>query len=134
MILRLGSKIIELLTEEARKVYPVEACGILFGKTSLAIAIVEKVVLAPNILRSSERFEINPGTVVKAIQESEKEGLDFVGLFHSHPAPAIPSSVDVKFMKLWGDAVWLVLSSTEHKIAAFQLKDGKLEIVTLEVE
>jgi proteasome lid subunit RPN8/RPN11 len=115
-------------------VHPVEACGILFGQTSLTKAVVEKVVLAPNTLRSGERFEINPETVVKAIVESEKKGLHFVGLFHSHPAPATPSLVDVKFMKLWGDAIWLILSSTEDKIAAFQMKDGKLEEVTLDLE
>jgi hypothetical protein len=37
-------------------------------------------------------------------------------------------------MKLWGDAIWLILSSTEDKIAAFQMKDGKLEEVTLDLE
>jgi hypothetical protein len=38
-----------------------------------AKAVVEKVVIAPNILRSGERFEINPETAVKAIAESEKK-------------------------------------------------------------
>jgi len=123
-----------LLKEEARKVHPIEACGIFFGRTSLTKAVVEKVVLAPNILRSSTRFEMNPETVVNAILESEKKGLHFIGLFHSHPAPATPSLVDVKFMKLWGDAIWLILSSTDDKIAAFQIKDGKLEEVTIEVK
>ena len=132
--LRLRHNHIELLKKEARRVYPIEACGILFGQMNLAKAVVEKVVLAPNILHSGARFEINPETVVKAILESEKKGLHFVGLFHSHPAPATPSPIDVKSMKLWGDAIWLILSSTEDKIAAFQMKDGTLEEVTLEVE
>jgi proteasome lid subunit RPN8/RPN11 len=101
---------------------------------SLTKAVVEKVVIAPNTLRSGKSFEINPETVVNAIAESEKKGLHFIGLFHSHPAPANPSPVDVKFMKLWGDAIWLILSSTEDKIAVFQMKDGKLEEVAIEVE
>ena len=70
---------ISLLREEARRVHPIEACGILFGKLNQAKAVVEKVVMAPNILRSGERFEINPETVVKAIAESEKKGLPFIG-------------------------------------------------------
>jgi proteasome lid subunit RPN8/RPN11 len=122
-----------LLEEEARRVHPVEACGILFGKLNHAEAVVEKVVIAPNILRSGERFEINPETVVKAILESEKKGLYFIGLFHSHPAPANPSLVDIEFMKLWGDAIWLILSLTDGKLAAFQMKDGLLEEVAIEL-
>lgn len=88
--------------------------------------------MAQNILRSNVRFEVNPEIVVKAIQESEREGLDFLGLFHSHPAPATPSRVDKKFMRLWGDAIWLILSSTERRFAAFQLQNGEVGEVTLE--
>ena len=123
---------ISLLREEARRVHPIEACGILFGKLNPAEAVVEKVVMAPNVLCSSERFEINSETVVKAIAESEKKGLHFIGLFHSHPASANPSLVDMKFMKLWGDAIWLILSLTDGKLAAFQMKDGLLEEVALD--
>ena len=132
MNLRLRPYHISLLREEARRVHPIEACGILFGKLNHAEAVVEKVVMAPNVLRSGERFEMNPETVVKAIAESEKKGLHFIGLFHSHPASANPSLVDMKFLKLWGDAIWLILSLTDGKLAAFQMKDGLLEEVALD--
>ena len=132
MNLRLRPYHIRLLKEEARRVHPIEACGILFGKLNQAEAVVEKVVMAPNVLRSGERFEINPETAVKAIAESEKNGLHFIGLFHSHSAPANPSLVDMKFMKLWGDAIWLILSLTDGKLAAFQMKDDELEEVALD--
>jgi len=131
--LRLRPYHIRLLKEEARRVHPIEACGILFGKLNHAEAVVEKVVMAPNVLRSGERFEMNPETVVKAIAESEKKGLHFIGLFHSHPASANPSLVDMKFLKLWGDAIWLILSLTDGRLAAFQMKDGLLEEVALKL-
>ena len=134
MNLRLRRHHIELFEEETRRVNPFEACGILFGKTSLGTATVEKIVIAPNTLRSTVRFEINPELVVKAIMEAEREGLDFIGLFHSHPAPAKPSLIDKKFMKLWGDTIWLILSSTERKFAAFQMQDGEVKEVTIEFE
>ena len=100
MNLRLRRNHIELLKKEARRVYPIEACGILFGQMSLKNAVVQKVVLAPNILHSGARFEINPETVVKAILESEKKGLHFVGLFHSHPAPARAHGIQYFSVKL----------------------------------
>jgi proteasome lid subunit RPN8/RPN11 len=125
---------IKALKEEAQKVQPIEACGMLFGKMNPTAAVVEKVVIAPNMLRSRKRFEIHPEIVVKRILESEKDGLDFIGLFHSHRAPAYPSSIDIKSMKLWGDAIWLILALIDGKFAAFQMIDEKIEEVALQIE
>lgn len=99
----------------------------LFGKLSDNKASVEKVEVAPNLLQSPARFEIDPIRVVSLFNKAEEEGLEFIGLFHSHPAPATPSPIDLKFMKLWGEALWLILSSTDGNLAAYQIKDGKVE-------
>ena len=132
--MRLQRHHVDLLKQEAEKVHPVEACAMLFGKLSQNEAVVEKVELAPNELQSTVRFEIDPEKVAAAITEAEKEGLNFIGLFHSHPAPAAPSSIDLKFMKLWGDALWLILSSIEGNLAAYQLSDGTVKEVTIRME
>jgi len=115
-------------------VHPVEACALLFGRLSQNEAVVEKVEFAPNRLQSTVRFEVDPGKVAAAITEAETEGLDFVGLFHSHPAPAAPSSIDSKYMKLWGDALWLILSSIDGKLAAYQLSGGTVKEATIRAE
>jgi len=125
---------VDLLKQEAEKVHPVEACAMLFGKLSQNEAVVEKVEFAPNRLQSTVRFEVAPEKVAAAITEAEKEGLDFIGLFHSHPAPAAPSSIDVKYMKLWGDALWLILSSTDGNLTAHQLMDDTVKEATLRIE
>jgi proteasome lid subunit RPN8/RPN11 len=122
------------LKEEARRVYPIEACAILFGKLSQKEAVVKKVVLAPNELQSTLRFEISPETFAKALAEAEREGLDFIGLFHSHPAPAKPSPIDLKYMKLWGDTIWLILSSTNRSLAAYQMKKAKVKEIAIKTE
>ena len=134
LILRLRLHHVDLLRQEAEKVHPVEACALLFGKLSQNEAVVEKVEFAPNELQSTVRFEIDPAKVAAAITEAEKEGLNFIGLFHSHPAPAAPSSIDLKFMKLWGDALWLILSSIDGNLAAYQLSDGTVKEVTIRME
>jgi proteasome lid subunit RPN8/RPN11 len=134
LILQLQHHHVDLMKHKARKVYPIEACAMLFGKLSQTEASVEKVEVAPNELRSAVRFEIDPMRVVAAFKKAEEEGLDFIGLFHSHPAPAVPSAVDLKFMKLWGDALWLILSLTEGKLAAYQLKDDKITEATIRIE
>jgi len=134
LILQLQRRHVDLLKQEAKKVHPVEACAMLFGKLSQNDAVVEKVEFAPNELRSTVRFEIDPVKVAAAFTEAEEEGLDFIGLFHSHPAPAAPSPIDLKYMKLWGDALWLILSSTDGNLAAYQLKDDKVKEATMRIE
>jgi len=134
LFLSLQRSHVELLKQEAKRVFPVEACAILFGRLSKNEAVVEKVEIAQNRLRSSTRFEVDPSKVTRSIVEAEKEGFEFVGLFHSHPAPAVPSEIDRKFMLLWGDAVWLILSSTDNKLDAFQIVDEKIRQVAIRIE
>ena len=133
MILQLQPQHVDLLEQEAKKMHPIEACAMLFGKLSKDEAVVEKVEVAPNKLQSNVRFEIDPMKVVAAFTEADRKGLEFIGLFHSHPAPAAPSPIDLKFMKLWGDALWLILSSTEGNLAAYQIKDDKVKEVTIRI-
>jgi proteasome lid subunit RPN8/RPN11 len=103
----------------------------LFGELTADEAVVERVVVTPNKLQSTVRFEIRPETAVRAFKEAEDQGLDFVGFFHSHPTPANPSKIDLKCMKLWGDAVWLIMSSNDCKLAAFKMEDDELKEVTI---
>jgi len=134
MILRLRSQQVRLLREEARKSHPIEACALLFGRLTDDEAIVTKVVVTPNLLRSPVRFEIDPQTFFKAFEQADQEGLRFIGLFHSHPAPPSPSEVDLQHMKLWGEAIWLILSCINGDIAAFQMVDGEVDEITLKIE
>jgi len=134
LILRLSSHFVELLRHETEKVYPVEACALLFGHLTKNEAVLEKVVVTQNRLHSSTRFEVDPATVSLAVIEAEKEGLDFVGLFHSHPAPAVPSVIDQTFMRLWPDVVWLILSSTDFSMSAFQLVDEEVKQVAIRTD
>jgi len=131
MILRLSSQQLQLLREATIKVNPIEACALLFGKRTRREAILERVVTTPNVLKSTVRFEIDPKAFYDAFIQAEKDGLEFIGFFHSHPASAYPSSVDLKFMRLWGDAVWLIMSSIDNSFAAFQLFDGEVQAVTV---
>jgi len=115
-------------------VHPVEACALLFGRVDSNEAHVSKVAIAPNKLQSTVRFEINPETVFKELNEAEREELDFIGLFHSHPAPTPPSLTDQKGMKLWGDAIWLILSSTKGNLGAYKLMNGEVIEIPIIVE
>jgi proteasome lid subunit RPN8/RPN11 len=134
LILRLKRQYVDLLKEEARRTHPIEACAMLFGKQTQKEAVVEKVVVAPNRLKSTLRFEISPETFADAFTKADEEGLDLIGLFHSHPAPATPSTIDLKYMKLWGDTIWLILSSINGDLAAYQMRGTEVQEITVKVE
>ena len=132
MIVHLTNHQLNSLRDEAKKVYPNEACAMLFGRTTTGEAFVTRIVVSPNILRSTVQFEIEPQKVLQAFKEAEELGEEFIGIFHSHPAVAEPSSLDIQCMRLWGNAVWLILSSTEGNFAAFQLVNGDVQNLKLD--
>ncbi len=134
MILRLKAQHVALLRKESGRTYPTEACALLFGHIDRAEAVIGRVVLVPNRLKSASRFEIDPEIFVRHNEKAEADGMSFLGLFHSHPAPATPSLTDVKFMRLWGSAVWLLLSTVSDQMAAYQINEGRLSPVTIVVD
>jgi proteasome lid subunit RPN8/RPN11 len=134
LILRLQRLHVNSLKQESEKMQPIEACALLFGKFSHDEAVVKKVEFAPNKLQSPEKFQIDPEKVAATFTRAEKEDLEFIGIFHSHPAPAEPSSIDLEGMKLWGDALWLILSLTDGELAAYQLIVDSVEEMPLQID
>ena len=80
----------------AAKDYPHECCGFLVGAVGDVVTIT-RAVPAANTRGDSprNRFEIDPGELVKTDRAARAEGLGVVGFYHSHPdAPAQPSEFD----------------------------------------
>lgn len=117
----------------AFQMHPIEACALLFGKTLEDYWILNKLVKVKNILNSTVKFRIDPLVLLKEIKNGENVGLDLIGFFHSHPAAAYPSSIDLQNMKLWMNYVWILYSFTENKMRAFLIEDERLKEVYLKI-
>ena len=77
--------------------YPHECCGFLVGKSVGDSVTLTRTVPAVNLRDDSprNRFEIDPGELVRTDRAARAEGLSVVGFYHSHPdAPAMPSEFD----------------------------------------
>jgi proteasome lid subunit RPN8/RPN11 len=133
MIVRLTEEQIRFLVEKTRNEYPFEACGLLFGHVGQRVAAVKKIVASSNVLKSSTRFQIDPEEFLGALTKAENENLDHVGFFHSHPASPEPSMTDIKYMQLWPDNIWLMLSSINHEMAAYHAVNSSFRRITLKV-
>ena len=71
---------------------PLEACGVLAGKNDR----VENVILIRNQAQSPVRFVMDPYEQLEAFNWIDSQGLDLLGIFHSHPAgPETVSVTDI---------------------------------------
>lgn len=71
---------------------PLEACGLLAGKDSK----VEKIFFVQNQAHSAVRYVMNPVEQLTAFAWIDSNGMDLLGIFHSHPTgPETVSPTDI---------------------------------------
>jgi proteasome lid subunit RPN8/RPN11 len=108
-MLNITQSVANQIAEEAERAYPDECVGLLLGtlegttKTASAVFPVEnswsgQVKLAnsddPDSRR--ERFYLDPRDYMRADKAARAQGLDVIGVYHSHPDhPAKPSDRDL---------------------------------------
>lgn len=109
---------------------PLEACGLLAGLN----AKVEAVLEVTNQAQSAERFVMNPIEQLNAFEWIESNGLDLIGIFHSHPAgPETVSPTDI------ADAAYavvhVILARVDNiwRARGFWIADGAYREVTLQI-
>ena len=134
MIIELNKEQVDLLIGESRKKFPKEACGVLFGSICEEKACVEKIALLKNLLDSENRFQMDPTEFLRALLDAEKKGLQHIGFFHSHPLNARPSTIDLEYMRLWPETIWLIISPLNCRMEAYQIIDGHLREVSVKVK
>ena len=109
---------------------PLEACGLLAGKAARA----EKMIGVLNQAQSPVRFVMDPYEQLQAFDWIDSNGLDLVGIFHSHPAgPETASATDI--LEAAYAVVHVILSrvGTQWKARGFWIEDGKAREVTLQI-
>lgn len=109
---------------------PFEACGLLAGRGSR----VESVIEVANQAQSPVRYVMNPIEQLKAFEWIESQGLDLLGIFHSHPTgPETLSPTDIADSAY--PVVHVVLSRMHEKwrARAFWIEGEEYREVPLEV-
>ena len=116
----------------AKKSLPNESCAFLLGKDVENESVVVEVMPMRNSVQSPISFNIEPEELLKAYDLAEKQGLQVIGIFHSHPGNASPSSTDKKFMEI-NPVVWLIYSTTDDQFKAF-LSDDEVREVEIKIK
>ncbi len=114
------------LENRVRAGYPLEACGLLVGRQTNDHVDVERVVEARNLNRerAHDRFELDPQDFIATDESARAEGLEIVGVWHSHPDhPARPSETDRA--AAWGGWSYVILSVARDGVR--DLRSWRLE-------
>jgi [CysO sulfur-carrier protein]-S-L-cysteine hydrolase len=112
----------QILIDHAKKCAPAESCALLFGKEEYNTSTVKEIFLTKNTENSPVNFTISNEELLRGYQEAERNGLDVIGIFHSHPhSEARPSSTDKKFMMI-NPVVWVIFSNVQDQLNAFVLE------------
>jgi proteasome lid subunit RPN8/RPN11 len=119
----------QFLLEHAKKTAPAESCALLFGHEESGTSTVKEVFLTQNIEDSPVNFTISNEELLSGYKQAEKNGLDVIGIFHSHPhSEAMPSSTDREFMII-NPVVWMIFSNKENQLNAFVLESEIIPVM-----
>jgi proteasome lid subunit RPN8/RPN11 len=111
----------------AKNTLPNESCAILVGKTSEKDVYIINSISVRNSDLSRITFSIDPQQLIEIYQTVEKQNMHVVGIFHSHPAEPMPSSIDKKFMEI-NPVVWIIYSTITHESRAYIFEEKLVEV------
>jgi proteasome lid subunit RPN8/RPN11 len=119
-----------------RRAWPLEGCALLLGtynEKDLTARVV-RIAETKNIAKSIAAFEIDPEHQYFILTAAAKEGLDQVGIYHSHPALPEPSGSDLEFMT-YNPCVWVIdgRKRLRFRMKAYQLWQGFLLSVDIDI-
>lgn len=129
--MKIIKRIVEQLTNHAKKEVPLEACGYLAAKGG----IITAMYALTNVDKSGEHFSFDPKEQFAAARDARTKGLEICAVYHSHPAsPARPSEEDIKLAHdprmLY---VIVSLAQVREDIRVFRIKNKSVESEVLEV-
>ena len=110
--------------------YPNEGAGFMLGKIASGEVQITTLLTLDN-QREEEaqhnRYELSPKDFMQAELQAAKQGLDLVGVFHSHPDhPAVPSEFDREYA--WPHFSYIISSIEGGKATitrAWRLKEDR---------
>lgn len=98
----------------AERTYPNECCGAMLGRTVEEKKVVIDAVPLQNSWKGGQgdRYELRPEDLLAAEQAARTQGLDLIGIFHSHPdCAAYFSETDLKNSCPWYSFVVLSIQN-----------------------
>ena len=129
--IRIRREILARLLEHARQEPLKECCGLLAGQSG----IITQGFRATNVANDSAKaYEIAPEELFRLMREIRTAGLEFVGIYHSHPTGENQASARDVERAYYPDVAYFILSPrTNATRAARAFSIRKSQVTELEI-
>ncbi len=118
----------------ARRTPSVECCGLLAGRDGAIAKIFPAANSAENPATS---YEIAPKDIFSLMRAMRSEGIEMLGIYHSHPnGKNEPSPRDIE-RAYYSEAAYFIISPREDSkraVRAFSIRDAHVEELEIFVE
>ncbi len=114
----------KIITAHLSSCLPEEGCGLIGGRANSC----EQIFPITNELHSPTRFRMNPHEQWQAFRVLERESLDLLAIFHSHPqGPSHPSVTDQAEFAYPGIlSVICMFKNNQWQMQAFRIESSKI--------
>jgi proteasome lid subunit RPN8/RPN11 len=129
---RIQRDLLPQLVEHARREPRQECCGLLVGRDGTITQAFPAKNVAADPLRN---YAIAPEETVRLMREFRAQGLEFLGIYHSHPnGENVPSPRDIE-LAYYSEAVYFIVSplGLPMRVRAFSLRDGRATELEIEI-
>lgn len=131
-LVRIERIIFDRLLAEARANPKIECCGLLAG----CDAVISAILPAKNALQSPKAYEIAPGELFDLFRRIRSEGLEHLGIYHSHPnGENDPSPLDIE-RAFYPETAYLIVSmrpAASRPIRAFRIVEAQVRELSLQI-
>jgi [CysO sulfur-carrier protein]-S-L-cysteine hydrolase len=105
--------------------FPNEACGLLAGRDGAP----GRFYPMTNLDASPVSYRLDPKEQLRVFDEMDEEGVELLGIFHTHThSEAYPSDTDTR-LAFYPDAAYLVMSLSDREapvLRAFRIVEGEI--------
>jgi proteasome lid subunit RPN8/RPN11 len=131
--MKIAQSLIDEMVAHARADLPNECCGMLGGTDGEASIVIP----VANSAASPLRYEMDPQGQFDALKAIEGDGMELLGIYHSHTkSAAYPSQTDVNQAVAWPEQIYVIVSLAEEDapdVKAYLLEDLKIADVEIAV-
>lgn len=131
MALQLTEEASRGIVEHGEKGYPNEICGLLLGKDSSGGRTISALMPIENSFEEGEqyhRYLITPEDMFRGDRQARKQGLDVLGVYHSHPNEAARPSLYDRDHAAWTSWSYIIVSVRQGRAAemrAWSLREDR---------
>jgi proteasome lid subunit RPN8/RPN11 len=137
----LGKTLFGRIQEHGAQAYPEEGAGFLLGIDNLdrGARSVMSIVPLQNAREEAarvNRYLITPQDYIRAELKAEEQGLELIGVFHSHPDhPELPSDFDREWAQpQFSYLITRVVCGTAKGSRAWRLSDDRAKFTEEEIQ